>query len=156
MTPIKLTFQSNECIMIYSEDPVGFAESVGAAHTPEIRQMEYGDSDVAESELEEVQLVLESGTCILCYIEKATMAKADFIAGIAECNASTAMAYAKMVKQEADLDERFGACRGVISNIPDLDVRLHLHREYLKRKQAYVSAIEAIVDGVIKRPDGKN
>jgi len=151
MTPIKITFQSNETILVYSEAPAGFAESVSAAHTPEIRQMEYGDTDVTVSELQEVQLVLESGTCILCYIEKTAMAKADFITGIAECNTSLAMAYAKLAKQEADLDERFAAVRAVINNIPDLDVRKDLHTEYLKRKSAYISATEALVDGVIRK-----
>ena len=151
MTPIKITFQAGETILVYSEDPVGFAESVRAANTPEIKQMECGDGDLAESELEEVQLVLDSGTCILCYIAKTAVAKADIIKGIAECNASTAMTYAKLVKQETALDERFAAARAVINNIPNLGTRQGLHKEYLKRKQAYVSAVEAIVDGVIRR-----
>ncbi len=156
MTPIKITFQSNETLIVYSEDPAGFTESIDAVHTPEIRQMEFEDSGTTEPELKEVQLVLESGTCILCYIEKTAVARADVITGIAECTASVAMAYAKLMKQEADLDERFLAVRAVINNIPNLDTRQGLHTEYLKRKQAYVSAVEALVDGLIRRPNEEN
>ena len=158
MTPIKITFQSNETITIYSEDPMGFAESVGKVYTPEIRHMEYVDTDCKEPEpeLQEVQIVLDSGTCILCYIEPKLVAKADVITGIAECNESIAIAYAKIVQQEAALDERFVSARLVINNIPDLHTRKGLHEKYLKRKAAYVSAVEAIVDGVIRRPDEEN
>lgn len=154
MTPIKITFQSNETIIVYSEDPDGFAASIQNANTPEIKQMECSDIETAEIELQEVQLVLESGTCILCYIEKQAMARADFITGIAECNISLAMTYAKLAKQEGELDERFESVKAIINNIPDLETRKGLHTEYLKRKTAYVSAIEALVDGVIRRPKG--
>ena len=156
MTPIKITFKAGETIVVYSDDPAGFAESVGNAHTPEIRHMEYDDTNVPDTDLQEVQLMLVSGTTILCHIAKKHVAKVDFITGIAACTESLALAYAALAKREADLDERFGCVRAVINNIPDLNIRKDLHTEFLKRKTAYVSAIESLVDGVIRRPDGKN
>ncbi len=153
MTPIKIVFQSNESIIVYSDDPGGFSESVLSSKPPEIKQLEYVDEVVEPlPELAEVTLTLQSGAIVLCHIAKAEMPKAQYIEEIVDCGTSNTIAYGNMARQEVELDVKFAAASAVINNLPDLDARLHLHREYMKRKQAYVSAVEALVDGVFRRP----
>jgi hypothetical protein len=155
MTPIKITFTSRESITLYSEDPASFVNSILERKPAEIIDVQYNimDGRQAAPELQEVRLSLESGPCILGFIAKADVAKADYIEEIVECDTTHAITYGKLAKIEIDLDERFTAASAVINNIPDLDVRLTLHEQYLKRKSAYVSAVEALVDGVIRRPE---
>jgi len=150
MKPIKIVFMSKEFITVYSDDPDSFAESMLGKKPPEIKQLEYIDEVVETPELAEVRLTLQSGAIVLCNIAKSDMPKAEYIEEIADCNTSNMIAYGKLAIQEAELDVRFAASSLVINNIPHLDTRLHIHREYVKRKQAYVTAIEALVDGVIR------
>ncbi len=158
MTPIKIVFKSKECLVVYSDDPSSFSESIREKTPPEIIQVEYSDIGHLKSppELQDVMLTLQSGAVILCKVAKTDMSKAQYIEEIADCDVSNVMAYAKMGQQETELDARFASASAVINNLPDLDTRLHLHKEYMKRKQAYVSAVEALVDGVIRRPNEDN
>ena len=154
MTPIKIVFQSSESLTVYSEDPASFSDSVLAAKPPEIRQLEYIElSDEATPELAEVKLTLQSGATVLCHLAKSDMPKASFIKEISDCETNNSIAYSKLALQEADLDKRLLAAGQFINNMPDLDVRLALHKAYLKRKQSYAAAIESLVDGVIRRPE---
>ena len=155
MTPIKITFQSKESLTVYSDDPTSFSESVHNAKPPEIIRVEYSDIDHLKShpELQEVKLTLQSGAIMLCEMAKAEMPKARYIEEITDCDTCNTIAYARLVERETKLDARFAATRAVINNLPDLDTRLHRHKEYMRRKQAYVSAIESLVDGVIRRPN---
>lgn len=153
MTPIKIIFMSHETITVYSDDPGAFTDSVLSSKPPEIKQIEYVDDAADIPELTEVKLTFQSGAIMLCNIAKAEMPKAQFIREIQDCDTCNIIIYAKMGKQETELDVRFTAASAVINNLPDLAVRLHIHKEYMKRKQAYVSAIEALVDGVIRRPN---
>ena len=153
MTPIKIFFQSSESLTVYSDDPDAFADSVLSQKPPEIKLLKYDEGTVEAPELAEVKLTLQGGTIILCNIAKAEMAKAQYIEEIIDCDVSNVITYSKMVAQEAELDARFAAASAVINNLPDLDARLYLHREYMKRKQAYVAAIEALVDGAFRRPN---
>ena len=155
MTPIKIIFQSKESLVVYSDDPESFQESVLNTKPPEIMRLEYGDIDhlKVHPELQEVKLTLQGGAIMLCKIAKTEMPKAEYIEEIVNCDVCNAITYAEMAKQEVELDLRFAAASAVINNLPDLDTRLYLHKEYMKRKQAYVSAVESLVDGVIRRPD---
>lgn len=154
MMPIKIVFRSSESLTVYSDDPGAFADSVLSAKPPEIKELEYTDeAEEVLPELQEVKLTLQSGAIVLCQIAKAEMPKAQYIEEIADCDTCNTITYAKLGEQEAELDVRFTAVRAVINNLPDLGVRLHLYKEYMKRKQAYVSAVEALVDGVIRRSE---
>lgn len=151
MIPIKVVFQSGEHLTLYAEDPNQFSESLLEIKPPEVRHLEIVE-ETEIPELAEIRFSLRSGATVLCHLAKAEVPKAQYIEEITDCEPCTTMTYAKLAKQEADLDARFTASSLVINNLPDLDVRLHLHKEYMKRKQAYVSAIEALVDGVIRGP----
>ncbi len=154
MRPIKMIFSSGETLVVYSDDPRSFSDSVLEAKPPEIRQIEYNENDVDEQlDLVEVKLTLQSGAIILCNLPKTKVAKALYIQEIVDCDSSNAIAYSRMARIESDLDERYKAACTVINNLPDLDVRLYLHKEYMRRKQAYVAAIEALIDGVIRSPN---
>lgn len=153
MIPIKIVFVSREFITVYSDDPSAFADSVLSKKPPEIQQLEYLDDTEEAPELTEVKLTLRSGAIMLCNIAKGDMPRAQYIEEITDCDTSNIIAYGKLATLEAELDVRFAATRLVVNNIPDLDTRLYVHTEYLKRKQAYVTAIEALVDGVIRRPN---
>ena len=154
MTPIKIVFQSSESLVVYSDDPESFSRSITDAKPPEIKQLEYIDDAVEPlPELAEVKLTLRSGAIVLCSIARAEMPKAAYIEEIADCDTSNMIAYSKLATLEAELDVRFAATSLVINNVPNLDTRLYLHTEYLKRKSAYVSAIEALLDGIIRRPN---
>ena len=153
MSPIKLIFQSRESLVVYSETPASFCQSIFETKPPDILDAKFGGDDVETPELQEVQLTLASGASILCSIAKTDVAKADFIEEIEECKPTNLLVYVKLMKQEAELDERFTASKLVINNVPDMGVRVGLHKEFLKRKQAYVAAVEALVDGVIRRPE---
>ncbi len=152
MTPIKIVFMSNETLTVWSTDAGAFTESVLNAKPPEIKHIEYVDvlSDTVP-ELTDVKLTFPSGAMILCQLPTKALPKARYIPEIVDCETTTAIAYAKMGRDEAALDVRFAAASAVINNLPDLDYRLELHQQYMKRKTAYVSAIESIVDGAIRR-----
>jgi hypothetical protein len=153
MKPIKVVFQSKESIVVYSEDVTSFSESVLTVKPPEIKHLEIIDTDEDVPELAEVKMTLRSGASMLCYLAKSDMPRASFIREIADCEGSNAIAYSKLALKEQALDDRLTAVGAFVNNIPDLDVRLAVHTEYLKRKQAYASALEALVDGVIRRPN---
>lgn len=153
MTPIKIVFASSESIVVYSEDPESFAKSITDAKPPEVRQLEYVEAAEPLPELAEVKLTLRSGAIVLCNIAKNEMPKAQYITEITDCDTSNMIAYGKLATLEAELDVRFATASLVVNNIPNLDTRLYMHREYLKRKQAYVASIEALVDGAIRRPN---
>ena len=151
MTPIKLTFQSKASLTVYSEDPNAFCDTFTDSRPPEIADVELGETDQLPK-LQEVRLFLRGGLSILCYIAVTDIAKAEFIEEITACTNTRIMTYGNLMKYEAELDDRFTAVCAVINNIPDLDTRHDLHKEYLKRKSAYVSAVEALIDGAIRRP----
>ena len=154
MIPMTVTFKSGDSLTLYSDDPDSFSKSISEAQPPEIVHIEYEPGVSASNpKLQEVKLTLQSGAIILCNIAEEQLPKAKYIEEIIDCDPSTAVAYGKMATQEAELDARFAAASAVVNNLPDLDTRLHLHQAYLKRKAAYVSAVEALVDGVIRRPD---
>jgi hypothetical protein len=153
MQPIKVVFHSRESLVIYSEDVQSFSESVLSVKPPEIKHLEIVDTDDAVPELAEVKVTLQSGASMLCYLAKSDMPKASFIEEIVDCEGSNAIAYSKLALQESALDDRLTAVGTFVNNIPDLDVRLAIHTEYLKRKLAYTAALEALVDGAIRRPN---
>jgi hypothetical protein len=153
MIPIKVTFKSGQFITAYSSDPDSFAQTVADVSPPEIIGIDY-EFDVATNipELQEVTLTLQSGALILCKIPKTEVIKIPRITEVADFAETATIAYARMAAEEAVLDERFKAACLVINNIPILSIRSELHKEYLKRKAAYVAALEALVDSVIRRP----
>jgi len=151
MTPIKIVFVSDEHLTVYSDDPSAFSASVHNANPPEIKEIEYLNEADKTPELTEVKLTLRSGAVVRCCLAKEDMPRAQFIREIVDCDTSDTITYANLARQEHDLDTRFSAVSAIINNIPDLDTRLYLHKEYMKRKQAYISAVEALVDGVFRR-----
>ena len=154
MIPIKVTFKSGQFITAYSTDPDSFARSVADVSPPEISGIDYEfDTDQKTPELQEVTLTLQSGALILCEIPVTEVEKIPCIREVADFAETSTIAYARMAAEEKLLDERFLAATLVINNISILSVRSHLHKEYLKRKAAYVAALEALVDSVIRRPE---
>lgn len=154
MIPIKIIFTSGNSITVYSEDPDFFAQCVSNIKPIEIIQLEY-DYDIKGKppELEEVKLTLSSGPFLLCNITKEQFAEIHTIQEIVECDKSNVIAYTKLANEEAELDQRFFSATAVINNLPNLDLRLEIHKQYIKRKSAYVAALEALVDSVIRRPE---
>lgn len=154
MIPVKVTFASGGFLTIYTEDPDLFSKSVSEMKPPEIKGIEYDrDAHVETPTLDEVRLTLNSGAVMLCMLPKGDMAKARYITDISDCDHTTTITYAKLAKDEEDLDTRLAAVKNVVNNLPDLSVRLHLHKEYIKRKRAYVAALEATIDGAMRRPN---
>ena len=155
MIPIKVTFKSGQSIVTWATDPDEFARTVADISPPEISGLDYTWADVNQTppELQEVKINLKSGLIILCEVPKSDLDKLAWVNEIVDFEHSNTIAYTNLIRAEAELDNRFSALTAVINNLPDLDVRLCLHREYMKRKAAYVVALEAIVDGVIRRPE---
>lgn len=156
MTPIKVIFKSGNTITAYSADPDSFARSVADIAPPEITGLDYGkwiDSTKLVPELQEVKISLKSGAILMCEIPKEDLEKLATVDEIDDYIESTAIQYARLMSTEADLDAKFTSVTAVINNLPNLEVRLHLHRQYMKRKAAYVAALEALVDSVIRRPE---
>lgn len=154
MIPIKVTFTSGEFITAYSSDPDSFARTVAEVSPPEIAGLDYEFGIVSNiPELQEVTLTLQSGALVICEIPKTEVVKIPRIVEVADFAETSTIAYSRMAVEEAFLDEKFRAACAVINNIPILSIRSQLHREYLKRKAAYVAALEALVDSVIRRPE---
>lgn len=155
MIPIKMTFRSGQFITAWSTNPDEFTRSVADISPPEISGLDYtwADHDKTPPELQEVSISLKSGSIIVCEMPKSELAKLKLVDEIEDYQNSTTIAYAKLIKAEQELDNRFAAATSVINNMPNLDVRLYMHKEYLKRKAAYVAALEAIVEGCIRRPE---
>lgn len=154
MVPIKVVFKSGQFITAYSSDPDSFARTIANVSPPEITNVEYEFiTDQTEPELQEVTLTLQSGALLLCEIAKTEITKIPCITEVADFAETSTIAYARMVAEENLLDERFKAVTLVINNIPVFSIRSYLHKEYLKRKAAYVAALEALVDSIIRRPE---
>ena len=156
MTPIKVIFKSGNTITAYSADPDSFAQTVADVSPPEITGLDYGkwvDSTKLVPELQEVKISLKSGAVLMCEIPKEDLDKLRLVDEIEDYSESTTIQYARLMNAEAELDKKFGAVTAVINNLPNLEVRLHLHRQYMKRKAAYIAALEALVDSVIRRPE---
>ena len=156
MTPIKVTFRSGNSITAYSADPDSFARSVADISPPEITNLDYEkwvDSKQAVPVLQEVTISLKSGAILMCEISKEDLEKLSWVDEIEDYSKSTTIQYARLLKTEGELDVKFTSVTAVINNLPNLEVRLHLHREYMKRKAAYIAALEALVDSVIRRPE---
>jgi len=155
MIPIRVTFKSGQFITAWSTNPDEFARSVADISPPEISGLDYtwADHNKTPPELQEIAINLRSGSVIMCEIQKTDLNKLAWVEEVVDFEHSNTITYAKLRKAEAELDSRFAAATTVIKNMPNLDVRLYLHKEYLKRKAAYVAALEAIVDGVIRRPE---
>jgi len=153
MIPIRVIFKSGQFITAYSNDPDSFAQSVADVSPPEITNIEYNLSDEETPELQEVTLTLNSGALLLCEIPKSEVVKIAHIKEVADCAETATIAYARMASEERSLDDRFQSATAVINNLPIISTRMYLHQEYLKRKAAYVAALEALVDSVIRRPE---
>jgi len=153
MTPVKVTFQSGHFLMVYSADPDSFLETFTQLSPPEIKTIEY-DRDVKEStaKLQEVTIKLKSGSVIIGMLPEADIAKAQVLDEIQDCTISHNLAYAKLMKDEADIDARLEVIKNISNNIPCLETREYVHQQYIRRKRAYVAALEAIIDGVMRRP----
>lgn len=155
MTPIKVTFRSGNTITAWSSNPDSFAASVAEIAPPEITNLDYEkcvDSKLQVPELQEVTISLKSGAIIMCEIPKEDLEKLAAVDEIDDYIESTAIQYARLLKTEGELDARFTSVTAVINNLPNLEVRLHLHKQYMKRKAAYIAALEALVDSIIRRP----
>jgi len=157
MTPIKIKFRGGESLLIFAREPISFAESVHNINPPEIASLTYPtESNLDEpdpNELQEIKISLDSGGIIICYIHKDAQNKIRFIEGVESVENSTVIAYHKLKEEEIRLNARWKAVRDVINNIPNEDTRLYLHQEYLKRRRAYVAAVEALIEGMIRRPE---
>jgi len=156
MIPVEIKFRGGEVLNIFSTKPAEFAASVEEVSPPEIESLSYSlDTNASEptpDDLQETKITLESGGIIVCYVSKSIRDKIHFIEGVESVEDSTIIAYAKLAKEEQALDERWGAVQNVMNNIPDKKLRLYLHKEYLKRRRAFVAVVEALIEGVIRRP----
>ena len=153
MTPIQIKFRDGVEIQVFSADPQKFVDSVMETSPPEVLEMTYSEHiSVDESEVHEASISLHSGHVILCNMKASDIHKVSRLTTVSGCERTFFHSYAKMNKDEAELDQRFQSACLVINNIPDIPTRHNLHQAYIKRKRAYVAALEALVDGVIRRP----
>lgn len=153
MTPVKVTFQSGHFLMVYSDDPDSFLKTFSEKPVPEIKTIEY-DRDAKEStaKLQEVTITLNSGGVIVGMLPEGDIAKALVLDEIHDCTRSRNLVYAKLMQDEVDLDARLLVVKNVSNNIPCIITREYVHQEYIRRKRAYVAALEAVIDGVMRRP----
>ena len=104
--------------------------------------------------IQECQLTLADGTQLYC-----SMLERDIPEAVAVSNLVVAceeVFFTEMIRAstlETCLDNRMAAVALVVNNIPDKRRRLNLHKEYLKRKSAYIAALEAMINGEFATPD---
>jgi hypothetical protein len=154
MVPINVRFKSGAELTVYANDPVAFANTFGDTLPPELSEVSYLPTAThTTKKLKEVKLTLLGGATILCDIAEEDVRRADFIDEIADCDETNLITYAQMANDENELDVRFHSVSQVITNLSDSTTKMHLQKEYLKRKAAYVSALEALVDGVFRRTE---
>jgi CTP synthase (UTP-ammonia lyase) len=153
--PIRLTFASRVHLWAYSDDPQAFVDSFLKTMPQEIVDIQCGAEVAIVPELVEVTLHLESGSNIICYIAKTDVAKADYIQEIVKCEQTHMIALSNVLKDHDSLQERLIAVTNVITNIPNDEVRIAMLKDFMKRKTAYVAALESLVDGWIRRPDNE-
>jgi len=154
MIPVTMTFRSGETLVIHTLDPDAFAQSVSNAQGCGVVGVDYDrDRSTPDGGLNEVSMTLDGGHLLLCNITDDQMRKALYIQEILECEPSTLLSYNQLLAEESRIDDRLKAVGNVTNNLPDMEVRLYLHKEYIKRTRAYVSALESLIDGVIRRPN---
>jgi len=154
MIAIDIIFMDGQTIKVYSDTPDVFAQSIADAQVPEILEIHYDkDKDETPSNLDDFSVTLVSGKQIICRTTEDQINKAMNIEGISSTEKTYVLKYAKLQMEEDALDSRYNAARSIINNIPNLDLRVQAHREYIKRKRGYVAALESVVEGLFRRPE---
>lgn len=126
-------------------------EAVTASGAPEILGASIESEDKVP-DLQEVTIELSSGAVLIGRIKKSDVGILPSIEEVSSFSESNNLAYAEMTAEETELDKRLLSVRDFTNNIPCLQLREHVHREYIKRKRAYVAALEATIEGILRRP----
>lgn len=162
MAPVIVTLVDNSEIVVYVDDIEFFLDEVERAKLDLVDSVEaIEDMDAIEAgplsqpsggkELVEVDILLVDGSSIQCSIPPEAKSELEASLLIKSCQDREVMQHLMaMAAVEKDLDARLLGTYAVINNIPTLSRRAKLHKQYIKRKTAYVVSMEALVDGAFR------
>ncbi|MCP4994041.1 MAG: hypothetical protein GY934_09715 [Gammaproteobacteria bacterium] len=150
MTPLTLNFTDETQILIFANDPDSILASIRpgsiiAQATPS------PEAEIASDDpLEECTVTFADGTQLSCAMLQSDLAEADTLPSIVFAERTYNTQIKRLATLETVLDTRLNSAYAVINNMPDKARRIRMHAEYLKRKAAYVSAMEAFVNGAFR------
>ena len=150
MNPIHIELSSGEWFTLHSDCPSDLMDTIQAVGPSDIVDVKMGE-DVTPPDLFEVSIGLADGKVLLGLVTDADFKHIETLTGIQSFQKTHLISYAKMNVEERAIDAQLVAASLVLNNLPDSDVRHTLHKEYIRRKRAYASAMEALIDGVINR-----
>jgi hypothetical protein len=150
MYRIDLTLTDHSFLTIYVDDYESFIDDLQEDMPMFILEAEYvEEEDTKEEERKICNLILLDGTTICCGVDDPELYSRQPLVKSCE-DISTLDEFHRMVFTEKGLDDRLKSSYAVINNIPNKACRTKLHREYLKRKAAYVTSLEALIDGITR------
>jgi len=156
MTPVIVTLADNSEIRVYIEDIEFFLDEMEKLKLDLIDSVEPLDEAPLPQpptgmELAEVDLTFIDGSMMQCSVPSEEMSELETCTLIRSCNGREVLCKLRTIAAvEKDLDRRLLGTYAVINNIPTLSRRSKLHEQYVKRKTAYVVAMEALVNGAFR------
>jgi hypothetical protein len=147
MIPVKLIFSNHYELDVFVHDAEQFKDAV-LGHANVIESIECIDIPVPDN-VTECDVTLYDGSQILCSVPSEDVGEVEAkCPAVMECVESYLRRYVPIKIKETMLDERLLATYAVVKNIPDQSIRFRLFQDYLKRKEAYVISMEAMLDGL--------
>lgn len=150
MTPLIITFRDGGYVRVFIELVDPFLTQVKASCSS-VYNIEEAVEVVNEDTLRECAITLSDGTRMTCCMPESEIESVETKSKhIMFCEEVFTTELLSLGTQEALLDQRLNGVYSVINNIPDKKRRIKLHREYIKRKSAYIAAMEALIDGAFR------
>lgn len=153
MIPIQVSLLDGSSIIIFTnKDVEAFCNTLLTASASAITDMRSLNEYLKVGDIiVDCTITLADGIQFQCSMYESDLAEAATISSqimFAERTYNTE--YLRMNTVEEILDRRLLQVRNVINNLPNKTRRLKLHDQYLKRKTAYITGLEALVEGAFR------
>lgn len=148
MTPLLLTLSTGEELYVLMQNSTAAFEGQQSPDILSVQAMNI-ESTLDESEIAECTIQFTKGTTLICHVPRKSLARISSLDAVINAKETMFAEYAKMQTEENALDLRVESVKQFVNNFPKIKTRAELHRQYLKRKAAYVAALEALVDSSV-------
>lgn len=151
MTPLKIIFEDESFILIFSNNPEAVVQSANHKSSViyEIQEVRPIPETTLDNPIEECTITFSDGLLLKCSMLRNDIHDARFNNSILDCERTFNTEINTLSVMENVLDNRLQAAYAVVNHLPNKKLRLTMHKEYLKLKGAYVSAMEAMLDRFI-------
>lgn len=148
MTPLLLTLSAGEELYVLMQNSTAAFEGQQSPDILNVQAMDC-ESSLDASEIAECTIRFAKGTTLICHVPRKSLPRISSLDAVIDAKETMYAEYAKMQAEEDALDARMESVKQFINNYPKVHARVELHKQYLKRKAAYVAALEALVDSSV-------